>query len=512
MATTTADEFMDATLDVWELAPESATRVGHPAPFPVELPQRLIDLYTYEGDVVLDPFMGSGTTAIAAVRAGRRYLGYDTDEAYVKAARERADAEVARVQANPGPARPDKAPPPPATRSPRQGSRSPIRRPPSAVGSPVASASTGSPPTRPVREWLVIVAGASTVMRTGFRRSDVLFRTLGEAAVLTTGGPPGAGAHHRPPGPRARRRWRRSPPPVGSRSSTRWSWAPPASPRGWRPTRRAASTIPSASSCPGSDPPVAACRPPRPRSPRSSPARPSPARPPSSRVSPSARSRTWRPAVWERLAAAHDAGQHRQEFAAAWANGQAFLTAEQGLRGQAAVARRVEGTHPGTRRRGGARRPPRRPRVADQLQVPVEGARQRGAVAALRARPGRAARPPGPPATGTPRSRPTRTRRCSRSSARELGTRASLPPHAADLTPGASSRAPRLPRRGLVTRRAGGLPHACGRRRQGVGGSVAPHPRQAHARPRPCCGGCSASAARRTSCSAPSATARSACG
>ena len=109
VATTTADEFMDATLDVWELAPESATRVGHPAPFPVELPQRLIDLYTYEGDVVLDPFMGSGTTAVAAVRAGRHYLGYDTDEAYVKAARERADAEVARVQANPGPPRPDKA-------------------------------------------------------------------------------------------------------------------------------------------------------------------------------------------------------------------------------------------------------------------------------------------------------------------------------------------------------------------------------------------------------------------
>ena len=109
MATTTADEFMDATLDVWELAPESATRVGHPAPFPVELPQRLIDLYTYEGDVVLDPFMGSGTTAVAAVRTGRHYLGYDTDEAYVKAARERADAEVARVQADPGPARPDKA-------------------------------------------------------------------------------------------------------------------------------------------------------------------------------------------------------------------------------------------------------------------------------------------------------------------------------------------------------------------------------------------------------------------
>ena len=95
MATTTADEFMDATLDVWELAPESATRVGHPAPFPVELPQRLIDLYTYRDDVVLDPFMGSGTTAVAAVRTGRHYLGYDTDEGYARAARERVAAEVA---------------------------------------------------------------------------------------------------------------------------------------------------------------------------------------------------------------------------------------------------------------------------------------------------------------------------------------------------------------------------------------------------------------------------------
>ena len=54
---------MEATTDLWEIPPESATRVGHPAPFPVELPQRLIDLYTYEGDVVLDPFMGSGSTA-----------------------------------------------------------------------------------------------------------------------------------------------------------------------------------------------------------------------------------------------------------------------------------------------------------------------------------------------------------------------------------------------------------------------------------------------------------------
>jgi site-specific DNA-methyltransferase (adenine-specific) len=188
VATTTADEFMDATLDVWELAPESATRVGHPAPFPVELPHRLIDLYTYEGDVVLDPFMGSGTTAVAAVRTGRRYLGYDTDEAYVKAARERAAAEVARVQANPGPPRPDKAMAAAAdaltTAGFALGDARVTKRRRFAGGVTVdwiAADAVGD-------EWLVLVAGASTVARTGLRRSDVLFRTLGEAAVLTTAG------------------------------------------------------------------------------------------------------------------------------------------------------------------------------------------------------------------------------------------------------------------------------------------------------------------------------------
>src|SRR5690606_32563182 len=108
-ATTTADEFMEATLDVWELAPESAIRVNHPAPFPVELPQRLIDLYTYQGDVVLDPFMGSGTTAVAAVRTGRHFLGYDTDEAYVRAARERVEAEQRAAAAGDPAPRPDRA-------------------------------------------------------------------------------------------------------------------------------------------------------------------------------------------------------------------------------------------------------------------------------------------------------------------------------------------------------------------------------------------------------------------
>jgi len=88
------DDFMDWTTDVWDIATESATRVGHPAPFPVELPQRLIELYTYRDDLVLDPFMGSGSTAVAAVRTHRHYVGFDLDPAYVKAARARASAAV----------------------------------------------------------------------------------------------------------------------------------------------------------------------------------------------------------------------------------------------------------------------------------------------------------------------------------------------------------------------------------------------------------------------------------
>jgi site-specific DNA-methyltransferase (adenine-specific) len=93
-ATIAADEFMDATLDVWDLPSESALRVGHPAPFPVELPQRFIELYTWEGDLVLDPFMGSGSTAVAARRAGRHFVGYDTDGEYVAAALARVAAEA----------------------------------------------------------------------------------------------------------------------------------------------------------------------------------------------------------------------------------------------------------------------------------------------------------------------------------------------------------------------------------------------------------------------------------
>jgi DNA modification methylase len=88
-----ADEFMAATLDVWDIPPESARRVSHPAPFPVELPERLIRLYTYTDDLVLDPFMGSGSTLVAAARLDRRYVGYDLDPTYVDIARLRVRDE-----------------------------------------------------------------------------------------------------------------------------------------------------------------------------------------------------------------------------------------------------------------------------------------------------------------------------------------------------------------------------------------------------------------------------------
>jgi site-specific DNA-methyltransferase (adenine-specific) len=68
--------------------------VHHPAPFPVELPARLIHLYTFRGDLVLDPFMGSGSSMVAAARLGRRYVGYDLDPQYVEIARKRVELET----------------------------------------------------------------------------------------------------------------------------------------------------------------------------------------------------------------------------------------------------------------------------------------------------------------------------------------------------------------------------------------------------------------------------------
>lgn len=207
-ATIGRDEFLEATTDLWELAPESAARVGHPAPFPVELPTRLIELHTYEDDVVLDPFLGSGSTAVAAVRTSRRYIGFDTDPAYVARAEQRIAAERERLQRVPA--------------APRV--RLPHLTPAAGGGDVVDQAvregrqakelaaillgSCGFAEIRPDvklarlgielgflaldaggREWAFDVSGAFTTTPGGLRRTDVLFRALGKAAVLHAGRP-----------------------------------------------------------------------------------------------------------------------------------------------------------------------------------------------------------------------------------------------------------------------------------------------------------------------------------
>jgi len=88
-STISKEEFLELTKSVWTFPAEPATKVGHPAPFPVELPYRLIQLYTFEGEVVLDPFIGSGQAAIAAVKTKRHYAGYDINKEYVKLAEKR---------------------------------------------------------------------------------------------------------------------------------------------------------------------------------------------------------------------------------------------------------------------------------------------------------------------------------------------------------------------------------------------------------------------------------------
>ncbi len=92
------EDFIQWTKSVWNLNAESAKKVGHPAPFPVELPHRLIQLYSYQEDVVLDPFMGSGTTAIAAIRDERHYVGYDINPEYVKLAQRRIENEKLQTE------------------------------------------------------------------------------------------------------------------------------------------------------------------------------------------------------------------------------------------------------------------------------------------------------------------------------------------------------------------------------------------------------------------------------
>jgi len=209
-ATISRDEFLEATTDLWEMPTESATRVGHPAPFPVELPKRLTELYTYEGDVVLDPFMGSGTTAIAALRTHRHYIGFETDKSYVTRASERIAEERKQLLL-----REDFAAPSFRVSLP------PIRSTDKVVEFPAHAVqegrqakdfarllleSCGFVDIRPDvklprlgielsflavdktgREWAFDVSGAFSSSRAGLKRADTLWKTLGKAAVLHEG-------------------------------------------------------------------------------------------------------------------------------------------------------------------------------------------------------------------------------------------------------------------------------------------------------------------------------------
>jgi site-specific DNA-methyltransferase (adenine-specific) len=87
--TITKEQFMEWTKSIWTMNAESARRIGHPAPFPEELPFRLIQLYSFTNDIILDPFMGSGTTAVSAIKSQRKFIGYDISKDYISLAENR---------------------------------------------------------------------------------------------------------------------------------------------------------------------------------------------------------------------------------------------------------------------------------------------------------------------------------------------------------------------------------------------------------------------------------------
>ncbi len=94
-ATIEKEGFLEWTKSIWDFPAASARKVGHPAPFPVELPLRLIKLYTYRNDIVLDPFMGAGSTALASLKTHRKWVGYDTSSEYCELTRQRVDELLA---------------------------------------------------------------------------------------------------------------------------------------------------------------------------------------------------------------------------------------------------------------------------------------------------------------------------------------------------------------------------------------------------------------------------------
>lgn len=89
---TTRDEFLEWTNGVWNFSGESRSKIGHPAPFPVELPRRCIKLFSFVGDTVLDPFMGSGTTLVACLQTKRVGIGVEINRKYCDLALKRLQA------------------------------------------------------------------------------------------------------------------------------------------------------------------------------------------------------------------------------------------------------------------------------------------------------------------------------------------------------------------------------------------------------------------------------------
>ncbi len=179
-----ADDFMALTLDVWDIPPESAVRVRHPAPFPIELPQRLMELYTYRGDLVVDPFAGSGSTLVAALRCGRDAVGYDLDPSYVELSRARLADETL---ADSGRAASDGASASMVARGALEGAGFTDVRPNRRLrGLGLAVDFTGT--DEHGRTWYFDVAGPNSAYRGGMARSETVWRALGRAHVLAAGG------------------------------------------------------------------------------------------------------------------------------------------------------------------------------------------------------------------------------------------------------------------------------------------------------------------------------------